>query len=131
MTVRGIRSAITQAKQDGNITEAEIDQLMIKARDGKGLSASERSELLKAASTFDDAGKQRLLRHLSAMGQKSATLRGRAMSLWEERISTRRAERGAHVASGAVWRSARMRLRSSASWPSAQAAAKSAGSPSE
>lgn len=72
MTVRGIRSAVAQAKLDGTVTEAEIDQLMLKARDGKGLSAAERRELLQAASTFDDAGKQRLLRHLSAMGQTRA-----------------------------------------------------------
>lgn len=72
MTVRGIRNAITQAKQDGKVTEAEIDQLALKARDGNGLTTAERSELLKAASTFDDAGKQRLLRHLSAMGQTNA-----------------------------------------------------------
>lgn len=72
MTVRGIRSAVAQAKLDGTVTEAEIDQLMLKVRDGKGLSAAERRELLQAASTFDDAGKQRLLRHLSAMGQTRA-----------------------------------------------------------
>lgn len=72
MTVRGIRSAVTQAKQDGKVTEAEVDALVLKARDGKGLTAAERQELLRAASTFDDAGQQRVLRHLSAMGQTNA-----------------------------------------------------------
>lgn len=72
MTVKGIRSALTQARQDGKVTETEVDQIVLKARSGWGLSASERTELLKAADSFDDPAKQRLMRHLSAMGQQNA-----------------------------------------------------------
>ena len=45
---------------------------MLKARSAGGLDASERTELLHAADGFDDASKQRLLSHLSAMGQTNA-----------------------------------------------------------
>lgn len=72
MTVKGIRSAVTQARQDGKVTEAEVDAIALKARSGWGMSAAERSELMAAADSFDDAAKQRLLRHVSAMGQKNA-----------------------------------------------------------
>lgn len=72
MTVKGIRSALTQARSDGKVTESEVDQIVLKARSGWGLSAAERTELMKAADSFDDPAKQRLLRHLSAMGQQNA-----------------------------------------------------------
>ncbi|PZR18471.1 MAG: hypothetical protein DI536_00895 [Archangium gephyra] len=72
MTVKGIRSALTQARQDGKVTETEVDQIVLKARSGWGLTASERTELIKAADSFDDPAKQRLMRHLSAMGQQNA-----------------------------------------------------------
>lgn len=72
MTVKGIRSAVTQARQDGKVTEAEVDQIALKARSGWGLSATERTELMKAADSFDDPAKQRMLRHVSAMGQSNA-----------------------------------------------------------
>lgn len=72
MTVKGIRSALTQARQDGKVTEAEVDRIVLEARSGWGLSSAERTELLKAADSFDDPAKQRLLKHLSAMGQRRA-----------------------------------------------------------
>lgn len=72
MSVKSIRAAVTRAQRDGKVTEAEVDAIALKARSGKGLDAAERTELLKLADTFDDAGKQRLLRHLSAMTQQHA-----------------------------------------------------------
>ncbi len=72
MSIKGIRAAVTQARRDGTVTEAEVDRIALKARSGRGLDAAERAELVKLADTFDDAGKQRLLRHLSAMGQQAA-----------------------------------------------------------
>lgn len=72
MTIKGIRAAVSQARRDGTVTEAEVDRIAFKARSGTGLDAAERAELVKLADTFDDAGKQRLLRHLSAMGQQAA-----------------------------------------------------------
>jgi pyrrolidone-carboxylate peptidase len=72
MTVKGIRAAASRAQRDGQVTEAEVDAIALKARSGKGLDAAERAELLRLADSFDDAGKQRLLRHLSAMGQQQA-----------------------------------------------------------
>lgn len=72
MTIKGIRAAVSQARRDGTVTEAEVDRIAFKARSGNGLDAAERAELVKLADTFDDAGKQRLLRHLSAMGQQAA-----------------------------------------------------------
>ena len=72
MTVKGIRAALTQARKDGKVDAAEVDQIVLKARSGWGLDASERAELVKMADTFGDPAKQRLLQHLSAMGQKNA-----------------------------------------------------------
>lgn len=72
MTVKGIRQALTQARKDGKVTEAEVDRIVLKARSGWGLDAAEREALVKASDSFDDPAKQRLLRHLSAMGQKNA-----------------------------------------------------------
>ena len=72
MTVKGIRAALTQARKDGKVDVAEVDKIVLKARSGWGLDPSERAELVKMADTFDDPAKQRLLSHLSAMGQKNA-----------------------------------------------------------
>ncbi|MFZ5446908.1 MAG: hypothetical protein ACOZQL_43375 [Myxococcota bacterium] len=72
MTIKGIRSAITQARKDGKVDVEEVDQIALKARSEWGLDAAERTELAKAADSFDDAAKQRMLQHLAAMGQKSA-----------------------------------------------------------
>lgn len=72
MTVKAIRAALTQAKRDGKVDAAEVDKILLKARSGSGLDAAERAELVKLADTFDDPAKQRLLKHLSAMGQANA-----------------------------------------------------------
>lgn len=72
MTVKAIRAALTQARKDGKVDVAEVDKIVLKARSGWGLDPSERAELVKMADSFDDPAKQRLLSHLSAMGQKSA-----------------------------------------------------------
>lgn len=72
MTVKGIRAALTQARKDGKVDVAEVDKIVLKARSGWGLDPSERAELVKMADTFDDPARQRLLSHLSAMGQKNA-----------------------------------------------------------
>ncbi|MFO0599518.1 MAG: hypothetical protein U0228_29705 [Myxococcaceae bacterium] len=72
MTIKAIRAAFTQAKKDGKIDVADVDKIVLKARSGWGLDSGERAELVKLADTFDDAAKQRLLKHLSAMGQTNA-----------------------------------------------------------
>lgn len=72
MTVKGIRAALTQARKDGKVDVAEVDRIVLKARSGWGLEPSERAELVKMADSFDDPARQRLLSHLSAMGQKNA-----------------------------------------------------------
>lgn len=72
MTVKGIRAALVQAKKDGKVDVAEVDTIILKARSGWGLDTTERAELVKMADSFDDPAKQRLLSHLSAMGQKNA-----------------------------------------------------------
>lgn len=92
MDVNGIRKALTRAARDGRVDAAELDRIMLQARDGGGLSVQERTELLTAADGFDDATKQRLLSHLAVMGQtkawvdldvkgKVATLEGRYATL--------------------------------------------------
>ena len=73
MNIDKIRQALTAYKaNDGKVDTAELDKLMLQVRDAGGLSATERTELISAASTFDDPTKQRLMRHLSAMGQPNA-----------------------------------------------------------
>ncbi|MDP1822455.1 MAG: hypothetical protein Q8L48_04415 [Archangium sp.] len=72
MTLKGIRAALTQARKDGKVDVAEVDKIVLKARSGWGLDPAERAELVKMADSFDDPAKQRLLSHLSAMGQKNA-----------------------------------------------------------
>lgn len=72
MNVDGIRRALTQAARDGKVDATDVDRIMLQARDGGGLSALERSTLLKAADGFDDGTRQRLLSHLAAMGQTKA-----------------------------------------------------------
>ncbi len=72
MKVSGLKKALTQAAADGRVDTNEVDRLMLKLRDSGGLSTRERKALLKAADGFDDAAKQRVLSHVSAMGQKNA-----------------------------------------------------------
>jgi pyrrolidone-carboxylate peptidase len=73
MNIDKIRQALTAYKaNDGKVDTAELDKLMLQARDAGGLDATERAELISASSGFDDPTKQRLLRHLSAMGQPNA-----------------------------------------------------------
>lgn len=72
MNVDGIRRALTTAARDGKVDSADIDRIMLQARDAGGLSSLERATLLKAADGFDDGTKQRLLSHLAAMGQTNA-----------------------------------------------------------
>ncbi len=72
MSVTSIQRALVAAKRDGKVDAGEVDRIMLRARDGGGLDATERAAVLKAADGFDDAVKQRVLSHLAAMGQKSA-----------------------------------------------------------
>ncbi|MBE2250560.1 MAG: hypothetical protein IAE78_13575 [Myxococcus sp.] len=72
MNVDGIRRALSTAAKDGKVDAADVDRIMLQARDGGGLSALERTALLEAADGFDDGTRQRLLSHLSAMGQTNA-----------------------------------------------------------
>ena len=72
MSVKAIRAALVQARKDGKVDVADVDKIVLKARSGWGLDPSERAELVKMADGFDDLAKQRLLSHLSAMGQKNA-----------------------------------------------------------
>jgi pyrrolidone-carboxylate peptidase len=72
MSIDGIRKGLAQAQVDGKVDVDEVDRLMVAVRDGGGLDAAERAELLRASNSFDDVSKQRVLMHLSAMGQKSA-----------------------------------------------------------
>jgi pyrrolidone-carboxylate peptidase len=72
MSVTGIRRDLQLARRDGKVDTSEVDRIMLKARDGGGLNAAEKAEILKAADGFDDAAKQRVLSHLSAMDQTSA-----------------------------------------------------------
>ncbi|MER2566032.1 MAG: hypothetical protein ABTQ32_35250 [Myxococcaceae bacterium] len=72
MNVDGIRRALTTAARDGKVDSADIDRIMLQARDAGGLSSVERATLLKAADGFDDGTRQRLLSHLAAMGQTNA-----------------------------------------------------------
>ena len=73
MNVDSIRRAITQAQaNDGKVDPGELDRIMLQVRDGGGLDPSERAELVKFADGFDDATKQRLMTHLSKLGQSSA-----------------------------------------------------------
>ncbi len=73
MNIDKIRQALTAYKaNDGKVDTQELDKLMLQARDAGGLDPTERAELIKASSGFDDPTKQRLMRHLSAMGQPNA-----------------------------------------------------------
>jgi pyrrolidone-carboxylate peptidase len=73
MNIDKIRQALTAYKaNDGKVDTQELDKLMLQARDAGGLDATERAELISASSGFDDPTKQRLMRHLSAMGQPNA-----------------------------------------------------------
>src|SRR5262245_44857342 len=66
--------------KDGKVDQQQLDALMLEARDAGGLDAAERAELMLAADSFDDAAKQRLLSHLSALGQKNAFVNVEARS---------------------------------------------------
>src|SRR5438093_11013440 len=57
---------------DGAVDLKKLDALMVEVRDKGGLDPAERTALVLASSKFNDAGKQRLLTHLSALDQKSA-----------------------------------------------------------
>ncbi|MBS1152651.1 MAG: hypothetical protein H6Q89_4349, partial [Myxococcaceae bacterium] len=73
MNIDKIRQALTAYKaNDGKVDTQELDKLMLQVRDAGGLDATERAELIHASSGFDDPTRQRLLRHLSAMGQPNA-----------------------------------------------------------
>ena len=73
MSIDGLRKALATAqKSGGKVDEKELDKMMLKVRDQGGLDPAERAELLKAADGFDDATKQRLLKHLATLEQKSA-----------------------------------------------------------
>ncbi|MBL8954970.1 MAG: hypothetical protein JNK82_29605 [Myxococcaceae bacterium] len=73
MSVERIRQSLPQLRApDGRVDAKKLDAMMLEARDGGGLDALERKELAAAVDSFDDAGKQRLLRHLSVLGQSSA-----------------------------------------------------------
>ena len=73
MNIDKIRQALTAyMANDGKVDTAELDKLMLQARDAGGLDATERAELITASSSFDDPTRQRLMRHLSAMAQPNA-----------------------------------------------------------
>lgn len=73
MSVERIRQSLPQLLgRDGRVDQKKLDALMLEARDAGGLDAAERAELLLAADSFDDAAKQRLLKHLAVIGQKNA-----------------------------------------------------------
>ncbi len=59
-------------RRDGSVDAAKLDRLMVQVRDTGGLDAAEKAAILQAADGFDDAGKQRLLQHLSKLGQSNA-----------------------------------------------------------
>ncbi|MFT3841426.1 MAG: hypothetical protein QM723_30830 [Myxococcaceae bacterium] len=67
MNVDSLRKALPQIK-----TPADVDKLMVQVRDAGGLDPTEKAELVRAADGFDDATKQRLLTHLSSLGQTNA-----------------------------------------------------------
>lgn len=73
MNVDKIRQQLTAYKaNDGKVDPAELDKLMLQVRDAGGLSATEKAELIKFSTGFDDPTKQRLLKHLSTMAQPNA-----------------------------------------------------------
>lgn len=73
MSLEAIRARLPQLLgRDGKVDQKKLDALMLEARDHGGLDAAERAELVLAADSFDDASKQRLLSHLSTLGQKAA-----------------------------------------------------------
>jgi pyrrolidone-carboxylate peptidase len=73
MSVDGIRAGLKALpKPDGTIDTNKLDQLLLDARDGGGIDAAERAELVSASDSFDDAAKQRLMTTLAAVDQKNA-----------------------------------------------------------
>lgn len=75
MSVDGIRRGIAQARAgDGKVDAKEVDQLLLRARDGGAVDAAERNELeaLFKSDTFDDSARARLSQHLAFTGQKAA-----------------------------------------------------------
>ena len=73
MSIDGIRRALVAARAgDGKVDPKELDRIMLQARDGGGLDTVERAELTRLADGFEDATRQRLLRHLASMGQTNA-----------------------------------------------------------
>jgi pyrrolidone-carboxylate peptidase len=73
MSVDGIRSGLRALPNpDGSIDLKKLDQLLVEARDGGGIDAAERAELISASSSFDETAQQRLLKTLSSVDQKNA-----------------------------------------------------------
>jgi pyrrolidone-carboxylate peptidase len=72
MNVDGVQRVLRSAARDGGVDGREVDRLMLQVRDEGGLSSVEWEALVRAADGFDDRTRQRLLRHLTAMGQPNA-----------------------------------------------------------
>jgi len=69
------RKLLDEARaNDGKIDANELDRIMIQLRDGGGLDRGERAALLAASRGpgFDDATRELLLQHITAMGQHNA-----------------------------------------------------------
>jgi pyrrolidone-carboxylate peptidase len=73
MSVDGIRAGLRALPNpDGSIDLKKLDQLLLDARDGGGIDAAERKELISASDSFSDDAKQLLMKTLSAVDQKNA-----------------------------------------------------------
>jgi pyrrolidone-carboxylate peptidase len=73
MSVDRIRAGLAALpKPDGSIDQKKLTQLLLDARDGGGIDAQERAELVLATSSFSDAAKQQVMSTLSAVDQKNA-----------------------------------------------------------
>jgi pyroglutamyl-peptidase len=69
------QSLLDEARaNDGKIDAGELDRIMIRLRDGGGLDDAERAALLVASKGpgFDDATRELLLQHVTAMAQYNA-----------------------------------------------------------
>ncbi len=81
MSLERIRQSLPQLMgPGGKVDTQKLDALMLEARDAGGLDEAERAELLAAADSFDDAAKQRLMKHLSVLGQRNAFVNVEARS---------------------------------------------------
>jgi pyroglutamyl-peptidase len=74
--IRSFAELVKAARADGKLTKDELDQLMLKARDGKGLDPQElealRGLLALDRKELDDDTRARLLQYLGAMAQTHA-----------------------------------------------------------